>query len=383
MLAYFLPYKQSVYSRNFLPFIIHHHRFPHSTFLPLLNVATSLIVTATFYNSCTLVTNFKTSMYEDSVSSGSSGRREAIRALSRAPSNSTFTMSSRSSSGSKEYCLPEADLPECRRPLSRFARPQKPSIDSVTEILPAGIAMMRQRQASKTTSNTDHMNTQQSTFDIPPVPGFSELLNGTYDDGTAVFSNETKPSRFSSSRFQRSISQQFKSRTSCRSDVEAVNVPEEEQAIVLSLKVLRDKVNQLENAATERELYMMELEQKVKILESDNVSLQRRYRSDSALGLDDGDSDDSQGTPMAERTLTVQKNSKPASFVISFPPHFPSCSCHHSYAAISSSLSLLFLNTRPSLSLSLFHPTSILSRFHSSLFSFVLSWQHSLTSTRT
>lgn len=170
--------------------------------------------------------------------------------------------------------------------------------------------MLRERAEREVMYNTNPTDTQQSTFDIPPVPGFSELINGTYDDGTPVFSNHTKPSRFSSSRFQRSTSQQANIQVSHRSDVEAVNVPEEEQAIVLSLKVLRDKVNQLENTRTEQDIYVMELEEKVRALEMDNSSLKRRYRTDSAVGLDDGDSDDTQGSAMGERTLTVQKNSK-------------------------------------------------------------------------
>ena len=205
--------------------------------------------------------------------------------------------------------------------------------------------MLRERAEREAMHNTNPTDTQQSTFDIPPVPGFSELINGTYGDGTPVFSNHTKPSRFSSSRFQRSTSQQANIRVSHRSDVEAVNVPEEEQAIVLSLKVLRDKVNQLENSRTEQDIYVMELEEKVRALEIDNSSLKRRYRTDSAVGLDDGDSDDTQGSAIGERTLTVQKNSKLAFLIIPPCPHFL---CPHAFVPLRRlpnfiSLSLPFL----------------------------------------
>lgn len=249
-------------------------------------------------------------MLGDTVSSGSSGRRQTIRTLSSPPSNSTFTMSSRSSSFSKENEPPAIALPKRHQLSSRFNGPVKPKVVSDTSSLPAGLAMLRERAEREETYSINATETQQSTFDIPPVPGFSDLINGTYEDGTPVFSNQTKPSRFSSSRFQRAAGQQVDSRLSHRSDVEAVSVPESEQAIVLSIKVLQDKVNQLENARTKREIHVLELEQKVRDLEYDNSLLRRRSMSDSAVGLSDEDSDDTQSSGMAERTLTVQKNSK-------------------------------------------------------------------------
>ena len=244
--------------------------------------------------------------YEDTRSSGSSGRREAIRALSRAPSNSSFTMSSQ---GSHENdSLP---LPRRRQLASRFDRPQaslsnrpqKPRIMSDKSSVPQGLTMLREQAERDETYHSQRTDTQQSNFDIPHVPGYTELINGTYEDGTPVFSSRTRPSRF-----QRTTSQQANSRLSQRNDVEAVNVPVEEQAIVLSLKVLRDRLGQLEKDAVNRECYIRELEQKNSEWEREASSSRRLRRSDSAVGLSDEDSDDSHHSNRGERNLTIHNN---------------------------------------------------------------------------
>ena len=80
--------------------------------------------------------------------------------------------------------------------------------------------------------------------------------------------------------------------------------------MVLSLKHVQERVSQLERTNTRQEAYITELEDKNAALERANSSLRHRARSDSAMGLSDDDSDNTQGSGMGYRTLAVQKNSK-------------------------------------------------------------------------
>ena len=139
--------------------------------------------------------------------------------------------------------------------------------------------------------STTNAGTQQS-FLLPDMPNMSELVSGIFEDGTPVFSRHGK-SR--SSRFVKNPG---------HADLKEIPIPEDEQAIFLSLKLLQDKIAVLERNQGEKEEVIHVLEQENQALESERLQQRRRasHRSDSALGHSESDSE--------ERKLVIEKSRK-------------------------------------------------------------------------
>ena len=144
--------------------------------------------------------------------------------------------------------------------------------------------------------------TQQS-FILPDLPNISELVSGVYEDGTPVFSRHGKPraSRFVPASGKTSKRQEYAS-------VNEIPIPDDEQAIFLSLKLLQDKVATLEKTNAEAENAIEDLQQKNRVLESEKVDTRRAPRSDTALYVKDSDSGNEVGG--SQRKLLIEKNRK-------------------------------------------------------------------------
>ena len=125
----------------------------------------------------------------------------------------------------------------------------------------------------KAKSSAANQGTQQS-FLLPDMPNMSELVSGIFEDGTPVFSRRGKshPSRFAGRQGLTSVGE--------------IPIPDDEQAIFLSLKLLQDKVAVLEKNQAESEEIIHGLENRNHVLETEAVQQKRRAsrRSDSALG---------------------------------------------------------------------------------------------------
>lgn len=149
--------------------------------------------------------------------------------------------------------------------------------------------------------------TQQS-FMIPDMPNITELISGTFTDGTPVFSR-TSRSR-TSSRFSNAGR---KSRLG-HVKVSSIPVPEEEEAIYVSLKVLQDKIADLENDKVEAEAAVRELQEKNHVLEKERFERRKLRRSDSGLGTTSGsDAGDEHGHGRAghgSRRTLIEKTRK-------------------------------------------------------------------------
>ena len=147
------------------------------------------------------------------------------------------------------------------------------------------------RKSRSPNPSTTNQGTQQS-FLIPDMPNMSELVSGVFEDGTPVFSRhgKSRPSRFVKSRGH--------------ADLDEIPIPEDEQAIFLSLKLLQDKIAILEKSQVEKEEAIRDLEKKNQSLELERIQQRKRasHRSDSALGHSESDGE--------ERKLTIEKNRK-------------------------------------------------------------------------
>lgn len=172
---------------------------------------------------------------------------------------------------------------------SRIANTALPTTFSSAHGLTAGSTSGR-----KAKSSTANQGTQQS-FLLPDMPNMSELVSGIFEDGTPVFSRRGKshPSRFAGRQGLASVGE--------------IPVPNDEQAIFLSLKLLQDKVAVLEKNQAESEEIIHSLENRNRTLETEAVQQKRRAsrRSDSALG-------DSESTDEGRKD-TIERNRR-------FPP---------------------------------------------------------------
>ena len=168
-------------------------------------------------------------------------------------------------------------------------------------------------QANATTTSTYNGGTQQS-FMLPDMPNLSELVSGVYQDGTPVFSShgKTKASRFASG------SQGRRNQSNVQPDYAAVGeiqVPADEQAIFLSLKLLQDRVAELETNRAEAEKTIEELQQNNWALEAEKTDRGRREGSDSALGMTDGGSDGADYGGRSQRKWIIEKSRQLLAFL--------------------------------------------------------------------
>ncbi|KAH0537485.1 hypothetical protein FGG08_005703 [Glutinoglossum americanum] len=144
-------------------------------------------------------------------------------------------------------------------------------------------------QAARAASaQTGAASATQQSFLLPDLPNLSELVSGVFNDGTPVFSRSGKPrSRFASSTFPRGSGNNKPDHI----PIDSIPVPEEERAIFVSLRLLQDKLAELENEKAEVERRAEELKGENDVLKAQRAEQERLRRSDSALGMADSGSD--------------------------------------------------------------------------------------------
>ncbi|KAE8401032.1 hypothetical protein BDV37DRAFT_188090 [Aspergillus pseudonomiae] len=112
--------------------------------------------------------------------------------------------------------------------------------------------------------NTAGDTATQQSFLLPDLPNLSELVSGVYEDGTPVF---TRQSRARTTRFMSPPHDATDvSLTRDHVPLDAVPIPEDEKALFVSLRLLQDKVSELERAKAEAE-------RKIEEVKSENATL--------------------------------------------------------------------------------------------------------------
>jgi hypothetical protein len=151
---------------------------------------------------------------------------------------------------------------------------------------------------STVTSNT--FNPTNQSFLLPNMPEISELVSGTFKDGTPVFARSGKvQSRFSSSGGNWKAD---------HNELDGITVPQDEKDIFLSLQLLQEKVDALEMEKADNQRALEELTNQNYRLQAEKEELQRRQRSDSALGMADSGSDGEYARD--NQKLVAEKSSK-------------------------------------------------------------------------
>ncbi|KAL1630011.1 hypothetical protein SLS54_000871 [Diplodia seriata] len=128
--------------------------------------------------------------------------------------------------------------------------------------------------------------THQS-FMLPDLPNLTELVSGSYQDGTPVFSRNAKSrSRFAAAPIPSRLREETTER---HVPIESVPIPSEEKALYTSLQLLRDRLAQMDQDKAETEKKLEDYEAQVSELKAELAARDEMRRSDSALGSTDGE----------------------------------------------------------------------------------------------
>ncbi|OXV11505.1 hypothetical protein Egran_00734 [Elaphomyces granulatus] len=139
-------------------------------------------------------------------------------------------------------------------------------------------AQLRSTQVNTTYNSSNFADTiTHQSFLLPDLPNLSELVSGIYEDGTPVFSRQHK------SRTTRFVSPSGKavdaSLTHDHLPLHSVPIPDDEKALFVSLKLLQDKVADLELAKSEAERKLEDIRQENVTLKADKSRRQKeQYR---------------------------------------------------------------------------------------------------------
>ncbi|KAJ5675462.1 hypothetical protein N7462_008359 [Penicillium macrosclerotiorum] len=134
-----------------------------------------------------------------------------------------------------------------------------------------------------TQNNTMGDTMTRQSFLLPDLPNISELVSGVYEDGTPVFSRHHK---MRSTRFVSHPHDQDQTDVSFLREhmpLDAVPIPEDEKALFVSLRLLQDKVAELE-------MYKSDAERRIEGYREENAALKAgRSRHSDKYASDDAD----------------------------------------------------------------------------------------------
>lgn len=115
--------------------------------------------------------------------------------------------------------------------------------------------------------------THQS-FLLPDLPNLSELVSGVYEDGTPVLPSHKK---MRSTRFVSPSQDPDASVSRQHIPLDAVPVPDDEKALFVSLRVLQERVAELEHAKSDAEKKIQDMRQENAFLKSDRSRPKDKY----------------------------------------------------------------------------------------------------------
>lgn len=139
-------------------------------------------------------------------------------------------------------------------------------------------ATPRRNVSGQTNVNNMGDTFTRNSFLLPDLPNISELVSGVYEDGTPVFSqNKMRSTRFVSPPNDAADV----SLTREHFPIDAVPIPEDEKALFVSLRLLQDKVAELE-------MYRSDAEKRLDNYREENAALKAgRSRQSDKYALED------------------------------------------------------------------------------------------------
>ncbi|RDW81321.1 uncharacterized protein DSM5745_04878 [Aspergillus mulundensis] len=115
------------------------------------------------------------------------------------------------------------------------------------------------RAKARASANAGGDTGTQQSFLLPDLPNLSDLVSGVYEDGTPVYTRQprTRTTRFVSPPAD--VTEASFSRE--HMPLDAIPIPEDEKALFVSLRLLQDKVSELERAKADAERKLDDLRQ--------------------------------------------------------------------------------------------------------------------------
>ncbi|KAJ5928596.1 hypothetical protein N7466_007552 [Penicillium verhagenii] len=148
----------------------------------------------------------------------------------------------------------------------------------VRELRKNNSAGTRQPVANATRTNNMGDTMTRNSFLLPDLPNISELVSGVYEDGTPVFSHRRSTRFVSPPNDNADIS--F---TREHMPIDAIPIPEDEKALFVSLRLLQDKVAELE-------MFKSDAERRLQTFREENAALKAgRSRPSEKYAVDDGE----------------------------------------------------------------------------------------------
>ncbi|KAI9834691.1 MAG: hypothetical protein M1826_000093 [Phylliscum demangeonii] len=176
---------------------------------------------------------------------------------------------------------------------TRFGQAQgrATSADSTRASAPSGKHPVTSRSAhggqtpmgrGKLNANVAGGTVTEPSYMLPDMPNISDLVSGVYHAETSVGSGRgAAGSRFAPNRVNGAELDEID-----HAEINGVPVPSEEKVILVSLRILQDKVAELETERAEAEVTIHELNAEITALKGEQKEWTRRRRSDGASKSD-------------------------------------------------------------------------------------------------
>ncbi|KAJ5187528.1 hypothetical protein N7449_010522 [Penicillium cf. viridicatum] len=149
----------------------------------------------------------------------------------------------------------------------------------------------RKSSANATNTNTIGDTMTHQSFLLPDLPNISELVSGVYEDGTPVYSRQGK---MHSTRFVSPLHDHTDvSLPHEHMPLDAVPVPEDEKALFVHLRLLQDKVAELE-------MFKSEAERRMDSYRQENSSLKANRPRQSSAKYESDDNSHRKGSKRLE-----------------------------------------------------------------------------------
>ncbi|KAL5333560.1 hypothetical protein BJX70DRAFT_403459 [Aspergillus crustosus] len=141
----------------------------------------------------------------------------------------------------------------------------------------AYVKEVRRAKARAAANAGGDTGTQQS-FLLPDLPNLSDLVSGVYEDGTPVYTRQprTRTTRFLSPPADATDASLSREHV----PLDAIPIPEDEKALFVSLRLLQDKVSELERTKADTEKKLEDLRQENIFLKGGKSRHSKRYETE-------------------------------------------------------------------------------------------------------
>ncbi|KAL4984303.1 hypothetical protein BDW68DRAFT_20599 [Aspergillus falconensis] len=159
--------------------------------------------------------------------------------------------------------------------------------DAVERASQEAYAKEVRRAKARVSANAGGDTGTQQSFLLPDLPNLSDLISGVYEDGTPVYTRQprTRTTRFVSppaDATDASFSHEHM-------PLDAIPIPEDEKALFVSLRLLQDKVSELERAKADAEKKLEDMRQENTFLKGGKARQRERDSHGKRYELEQND----------------------------------------------------------------------------------------------